>query len=82
MCSFSDLCALASIDLLMVPVSSLGVVSSHFAEEGTYSQQQQYLDLIRPGQVEEVLFGSCLGKSTEASDPYTLFYILKSRRVM
>ncbi|XP_023716007.1 uncharacterized protein LOC111869045 isoform X2 [Cryptotermes secundus] len=43
----------------MVPVSSLRVESSQFAEGGFYSHQQQYLGFIRPDQVEELLFDFC-----------------------
>lgn len=65
LCSFSDPCAFASIGLLMVPVSTVRVVSSQFAEEGICSQQQEYLGFIRPHQVQQLLFDSCPGKSTE-----------------
>ncbi|XP_069682811.1 uncharacterized protein [Periplaneta americana] len=43
----------------MVPVSSFRVASSQFAEEGFYSQQQDYLDFISPNQLDELLFDSC-----------------------
>lgn len=63
LCSFFDPC-LASIALLMVPVSTLRVVSSQIAEEGIYSQQQGYLGFISTRQVEQLLFDSCPGKNT------------------
>jgi hypothetical protein len=43
----------------MVPLSSLRVASSQFAEEGFYSQQRQYLGLIPTYQLEELLFDFC-----------------------
>jgi hypothetical protein len=46
----------------MVPVSTLQVISSQFAEEGVCFQQQEFLGFIRPRQVEELLFDSCPGK--------------------
>jgi hypothetical protein len=53
----------AFIVLLMVPFSSLRVVSSQFAEEGVYSQQRQHLGLILTNQLEELLFDYCPGKN-------------------
>jgi hypothetical protein len=62
-CWFSDPCALVSIGLLMVRVSTVLVALSRFAEEGFYSQQQQHLGFVLPVQVEELLFDLCPGKT-------------------
>jgi hypothetical protein len=65
LCYLSDLCAPNFIVLLMVPLSSLRVASSQFAEEGFYSQQRQHLGLILTNQLEELLFDFCPGKNTK-----------------
>jgi hypothetical protein len=76
LCCFSDLCASTFIVLLMVPLSSLRLASSQFAEEGLYSQQRQHSGLILTNQVEELLFEFCPGKNTKPQ------HIMKLKRLM